>query len=214
LSAKTKPHAAHVPQEVAGSSRRSPAIPARLWPKSPALVVIPAYPRSARKGHDRLSRRRSRVRVPSLPLKYLQIGAFVVRIGAIDRRLLRIPHRSRRPMGRESPHQADSSRASPQAGRPADPAGGLLALKLRRTRFADTSSLRGKAAAPIPQRSRHRPAHVEEDVERGWLVLAAVPVEGRLSRSPAPPRIPRRSRGRLSSVRCRLRRLRAWRAAS
>jgi hypothetical protein len=66
-SSEATPHPAYIPQEVAGTSRRHPRIPqagwrnVTSWRKSPPT---PAQPGSAMTG---LSRRRSRVRVPSLP---------------------------------------------------------------------------------------------------------------------------------------------------
>jgi hypothetical protein len=42
-----------IPQEVPGSSRIAPRIPVTLKSEGPALGVIPAYLRSARKRHDR-----------------------------------------------------------------------------------------------------------------------------------------------------------------
>jgi hypothetical protein len=45
-------HPAYIPQEVAGSSRPHPPIPARPGPKDPLTAGIPADPRSARKRHD------------------------------------------------------------------------------------------------------------------------------------------------------------------
>jgi hypothetical protein len=69
---KTTSDPARIPREVAGSLSRRPVIPASQvpkkscsWQKSPPT---PAQPGSAKTG---LSRRRSRVRVPSLPLKVL-----------------------------------------------------------------------------------------------------------------------------------------------
>jgi hypothetical protein len=68
FSTRTTPHPALIPQEAAGSSRQSPPIPATSGSERPAQrresPPIPAYPASAMTG---LPRRRSRVRVPSLP---------------------------------------------------------------------------------------------------------------------------------------------------
>jgi hypothetical protein len=65
---KATRHPALIPQEVAGSSRRNPAIRASRRTKDPAHEgnprPIPAQAGTAMTG---LSRRRSRVRVPSLP---------------------------------------------------------------------------------------------------------------------------------------------------
>jgi hypothetical protein len=71
---KTTLYPAYVPREVAGSSRRHPVIPASQLAKS-----TPAQPGNAKTG---LSRRRSRVRGPSLPVKSLQTGMFC----CLDRR--------------------------------------------------------------------------------------------------------------------------------
>ena len=70
-------HPAHIPPEVAGSSRRYPSIPARWRTKDPLSPGIPAYPRSRRKRHDRPVTPEVAGRVPSLPSlvdKSLQIG--------------------------------------------------------------------------------------------------------------------------------------------
>ena len=65
---KTTLHPAHIPREAAGSSRRCPAMPASQAPKAPAhgrkSPLVPAQPGTTKTGR---SRRRSRVRVPSLP---------------------------------------------------------------------------------------------------------------------------------------------------
>jgi hypothetical protein len=53
LSIRTTEHPALIPQEAAGSSRRYPRIPATARPKGPLTTGTPAYPRSARKRHDR-----------------------------------------------------------------------------------------------------------------------------------------------------------------
>jgi hypothetical protein len=75
-------HPALIPREPAGSSRSAPRIPATPGSESPAhgrkSPPIPAQPASAKTG---LSRRRSRVRVPSLPsTNSVQIGDFSSRM--------------------------------------------------------------------------------------------------------------------------------------
>jgi hypothetical protein len=89
----------YIPQEVAARSPRRTAIPAAPVSKADSRRKIPAYLRSTRKHHDRLSRRRSRVRVPSLPLSPCKTSSFVAGPGVNDRRLL--SSRTRPP--RESP---------------------------------------------------------------------------------------------------------------
>jgi hypothetical protein len=67
---KATTHPALIPQEVPGSSRKAPRIPATLGQNalvSPGSPPIPAQLGSAMTG---LSRRRSRVRVPSLPFPF------------------------------------------------------------------------------------------------------------------------------------------------
>ena len=75
LAIETTTHPALIPQEVAGTSRQYPLNPATRRSESPGVAgnprLIPVQPASGKTG---LSRRRSRVRVPSLPLKSLQIG--------------------------------------------------------------------------------------------------------------------------------------------
>ena len=53
LSFRATPHPALIPHEAPGSSRRYPQIPATQRRKGPLMAAIPAYPRSARKRHDR-----------------------------------------------------------------------------------------------------------------------------------------------------------------
>jgi hypothetical protein len=50
---KATTHPALIPQEVNGTSRTAPRIPARLESESPLTAEIPAYPRPPRKRHDR-----------------------------------------------------------------------------------------------------------------------------------------------------------------
>jgi hypothetical protein len=65
---KTTPHPAHIPREVAGSSHRRPEIPASQVAKRPAHAGNPRPRPPSPEPPTGLSRRRSRVRVPSLPL--------------------------------------------------------------------------------------------------------------------------------------------------
>jgi hypothetical protein len=92
-----------------------------------------------------------RVRVPSLPLKYLQLAIFCRGSTA---GLSRIPHRSRTRTSRESPLGADRSRQSPQEGRPARLAGGRLAADQEAASLRVFSSLRTTAPEGIPRGSR------------------------------------------------------------
>jgi hypothetical protein len=74
LASKTTAHPALIPQEVAGTSRRHPQIPAPQRCEHLLTPAIPAdspQPGSVMTG---LSRRRSRVRVPSLPFLHLAVG--------------------------------------------------------------------------------------------------------------------------------------------
>ena len=102
----------------AGDPRNASAGKPRARRESPPIPVQPA---NAMTG---LSRRRSRVRVPSLPLKYLQNSIFVPSQGAIDRRFLCIPLRSRTRNGRQSPHEDGRAQRFPQGECPADGTGG------------------------------------------------------------------------------------------
>ena len=70
-------HSALIPHEVAGSSHPDPVTPASRWPKTLLAGQIPVYPAQPASARTGLSRRRSRVRVPSLPRrKYPPIGMF------------------------------------------------------------------------------------------------------------------------------------------
>jgi hypothetical protein len=53
LQGSQQTHPVDIPQEVVGSSRRSPAIPANHRDRTPAHGVIPVYPRPARNYQDR-----------------------------------------------------------------------------------------------------------------------------------------------------------------
>jgi hypothetical protein len=67
VAVQTTTHPAYIPQEVDGDCRLLPVIPASARGKPcscPESPLTPAYPGSTKTG---LSRRRSRVRVPSLP---------------------------------------------------------------------------------------------------------------------------------------------------
>ena len=63
------PRPAVIPHELPGDPPRHPQTPARDRPKSLLSSGIPAYPAQAWRAKPGLSRRRSRVRVPSLPYK-------------------------------------------------------------------------------------------------------------------------------------------------
>jgi hypothetical protein len=146
-----------VPQEVAGNpagSRQSPQDDGREALLSPGIPAYPAQPGSAMSG---LSRRRSRVRVPSLPLSTCTSALFVANAGAIDRRLRCIPRRSR---ARISP--AISARCRSKPGTPATERAGTLGqrsvghtdpraacLQMSRVHFST-----GTAPASVPRGSR------------------------------------------------------------
>ena len=67
-TAQTTTHPGQIPHEVVGNPRPDPQIPATLTAKSPAHAPgIPPIPAQAGSAKTGLSRRRSRVRVPSLP---------------------------------------------------------------------------------------------------------------------------------------------------
>ena len=64
---ETTAYPALIPHEAAASSRRRPAIPATPGAEGPARAGSPPIPAQAASDKTGLSRRRSRVRVPSLP---------------------------------------------------------------------------------------------------------------------------------------------------
>ena len=115
-------------------------------------LSIPAPAGNAKTG---LSRRRSRLRVPSVPLKHLQIGIFCCR-----------PWRKRPPASfssradpacepcsanRRSPPGPGLRRESPQRGCPAGPIGGLRACDRRWPPFAALLSV--KKTTQVPSRA-------------------------------------------------------------
>jgi hypothetical protein len=87
LQGSQQTHPVDIPQEVVGSSRRSPAIPANHRDRTPAHGVIPVYPRPARNYQDRPVTPEVAGSSPVAPVKSLQIASFFARSGAIDRRL-------------------------------------------------------------------------------------------------------------------------------
>ena len=84
------------PPEAPGQTRQSPQRQARKGPLPPA---IPAYPRSARKHHDRPVTPEVAGSSPVAPVKFLQIASFFWRLDVVDRRPLFhpawIPHADR-----------------------------------------------------------------------------------------------------------------------
>jgi hypothetical protein len=106
----------------------------------------------------RPTRQRSRVRVPSLPLKHLQIGTFVVRLGAIDRRL---PGSHVHPEGSAVPNGPE---------RP------LPATTLGTSRAHPALSF-----APLPSRHRNGPGKAREELRRGGAQLRPASVSPRES---------------------------------
>jgi hypothetical protein len=76
LQGSQQTHPVDIPQEVVGSSRRSPAIPANHRDRTPAHGVIPVYPRPARNYQDRPVTPEVAGSSPVAPVKSLQIGIF------------------------------------------------------------------------------------------------------------------------------------------
>jgi hypothetical protein len=79
------------PAEPAGTSRRRPLIPARQLAKSPAHAGNPAYSGQPGDAKTGLSRRRSRVRVPSLPFSKLPAKRLLFRSRARGSAFVRRP---------------------------------------------------------------------------------------------------------------------------
>jgi hypothetical protein len=74
---RQRAHPAHIPQEAPGDPRRHPRIPAMLAAESLLSPGIPAYPRSARKRHDRPVTPEVAGSSPVAPVENtLQIGIF------------------------------------------------------------------------------------------------------------------------------------------
>jgi hypothetical protein len=144
LSNKTSAHPASVRHEVAGSARPYPRIPATPARKT-LLCLIPAYPRSTRGRHARLSRRRSRVRVPSLPLNTCKSACSVDLLDVVDRRLLCIPRRSRTRTAGNCRTKPGVARESPNGRWPAEEAGGRNpSPRTQATRRLPTESFQGR----------------------------------------------------------------------
>jgi hypothetical protein len=95
LQGSQQTHPVDIPQEVVGSSRRSPAIPANHRDRTPAHGVIPVYPRPARNYQDRPVTPEVAGSSPVAPVKSLQIGIFFC------------------PLWRNRPPAFDRSRAHP-----------------------------------------------------------------------------------------------------
>ena len=76
LAIETTTHPALIPQELAGTSRQYPLIPATRRSEALLLPEIPAYPRSARKRHDRPVTPEVAGSSPVALVKFLQISIF------------------------------------------------------------------------------------------------------------------------------------------
>ena len=169
----------HRPPEAAVAPR-STMRPRAARAQQPCGIRRPSSPVVAarRRALEGLSRRRSRVRVPSLPLKVLQIGIFCRRSTA---GFSRIPRTSRTHPARESPHRPAHSRESPQQDdRPTWPE--VVGVRSTSVVFARGSTLRQQ-----PQRAS-RP-------DPGWLSSCVVD-RGRqpgFLRRGSPPRSPQRA---------------------
>ena len=74
LQDRQQTHPADIPQEIVGSSRRSPAMPANHRDRSPALAGNPRLSPLSSEAPRPACHAGGRVRVPSLPSKYLQIN--------------------------------------------------------------------------------------------------------------------------------------------
>ncbi len=149
---RATPHPALIPQEVAGSSRPMPGNPRNATVGKPCSrresPPIPAQPASTKTG---LSRRRSRVRVPSLPLK---VPANRHLLSSLDRRPFmhpaQIPHANRpgnprtEPVVAANPRKKDDRPIRPEVDR----------SQIQKRPFAGSSSPRTTDPAGIPHRSR------------------------------------------------------------
>jgi hypothetical protein len=80
LRTRQRLHPAPIPHEAAGNSRRTPRVAARTGLKALLLHGIPAYPRSARKCHDRPVTPEVAGSSPAAPVKVLQSGIFSCRV--------------------------------------------------------------------------------------------------------------------------------------
>ncbi len=72
------PDPAHIPQEIAGSSRKHPVIPQASRPKVLLMVGIAAYPGVSRSYHYRPVTPEVAGSSPVAPVKSLQIGIYLL----------------------------------------------------------------------------------------------------------------------------------------